>query len=144
MEYDPSQLPARVAAKISIDDNGCWMWTAYVSVYGYGRLRYETKNYPAHRFTYQWFVGEVEPGLDVDHLCRVRACCNPAHLEAVTRRENLLRGLTIPAMHAAKTECKSGHPFDATNTRIDPATGDRKCRACDKRNQQRYRDRRAA
>ena len=78
----------------------------------------------------------------MDPLCRVRHCCNPEHLEPVTRRVNLLRGETIPARNAAKIECNSGHAFDAANTRIDPATGDRKCRACDKRNQQRYRDHR--
>jgi hypothetical protein len=128
-------------SKIVVDERGCWIWTASKTIGGYGHLTFQSERRYAHRFAYELLVAPVPKHLDVDHLCRVRACCNPDHLEPVTRRENLLRGDTIPARNAAKTACHRGHPFDAANLRVDPKTGDRKCRACDKENQQRYRDR---
>ncbi|MBO0885095.1 MAG: HNH endonuclease [Mycobacterium sp.] len=84
--------------------------------------------HPAHRIAYTWLVGPIPEGFDLDHLCRVRSCVNPAHLEPVPRRTNLLRGRTIPAANAAKTHCPHGHPYDDTNT-VRNKTG-RLCLAC--------------
>ncbi|KAB2977369.1 HNH endonuclease [Streptomyces sp. SS1-1] len=70
----------------------------------------------AHRVAYQEIVGPIPEGLQLDHLCRVRHCVNPAHLEPVTSRENTLRGENLVAINAAKTHCKRGHLFDAANT----------------------------
>ena len=88
----------------------------------------------AHRIAYEKANGPIPAGMQIDHLCRNRACVNPSHLEAVTQRENLLRGTGTPAKNAAKTQCKHGHPFDATNTYVKP-NGSRQCRACARRYQ---------
>jgi hypothetical protein len=115
--------------------DGCWLWTAALSQAGYGAFGAERVNgrnrfVHAHRFAYELLVGPIPEGLQLDHLCRNRACCNPAHLEPVTLRENLMRGNTVAARNSIKTHCKHGHPFDLENTRIDPRTGNRACWTC--------------
>lgn len=77
--------------KYEIDENGCWIWKGYVAKHGYG---YQGR-VPAHRAVYIEHRGVIPPGLDLDHLCRVRACVNPDHLEPVTRAENLRRGKNV-------------------------------------------------
>ena len=89
---------------------------------------------------YIYAVGEIPDGLSIDHLCRNRRCCNPAHLEAVTNRENLLRGPTTQASrNAVKTHCINGHEFTEANTyyRKDGRT----CRTCSMLNMRKYRSR---
>ena len=83
----------------------------------------------AHRVVWSLTNGPIPDGLVLDHLCRNRACCNPAHMEPVTIGENVMRGETIPARNAAKTECGNGHPFDPENTYIS-TRGARVCRRC--------------
>lgn len=123
-------LPTRVVKRLAIDaETGCWLWLGARSRDGYGRIQDNGKPREMHRWMLEHFRGPIGPGLSVDHLCRVRACCNPAHLEAVTHRTNILRGNTTPGRNAAKTECIRGHPFDETNTRIR-SNGWRVCRAC--------------
>ena len=113
------------------DPGGCWMWVAACTRGGYGHFQLGGRWVRAHRFSYEALVGPIPPGLQIDHLCRVRACVNPAHLEPVTCRENLLRGDTLTARNAAKTHCPQGHSYDEANTYIR-STGGRNCRACDR------------
>jgi len=87
------------------------------------------KNKVAHRISYELLKGDIPEGLDLDHLCRNRGCVNPDHLEPVTRKENLLRGNTIPAKHARKTHCPQGHEYTKGNTFISKS-GSRHCRKC--------------
>lgn len=83
----------------------------------------------AHRWAYEAFVGPIPEGLDIDHLCRVRNRCEPSHLEAVTHRENLGRGVNmIWGERAARTSCPSGHAYDTGNTLRH--RGRRYCRSC--------------
>lgn len=96
----------RFTAKVAPRADGCWIWTAAVDkTTGYGKFHADGHTVNAHRFAYETFVGPVPAGLDLDHLCRVRSCVKPAHLEPVTRRENLMRGDTLAAAHAAGDDC---------------------------------------
>lgn len=108
----------------------CWIWTDKPAVNGYAKFEWEQGEVYAHRFVYELLVGPIPEGLDLDHLCRVRNCVNPAHLEPVTGRVNTLRGYSPSAQHARQTHCRHGHPFDEANTRID-RHGWRICRACE-------------
>jgi hypothetical protein len=82
----------RFAKKVEVADSGCWLWTASTNEGGYGHFWRGPDDWMvAHRFSYEHFVGPIPEGLDLDHLCRVRHCVNPEHLEPVTRRENLRR-----------------------------------------------------
>src|ERR1035437_6508103 len=81
---------------------GCWLWTASTAC-GYGQIKVGKKVVRVHRFAYQLLVGDIPDGLQLDHLCRVLICCNPAHLEPVTNRENVLRGLTARGKSRARS-----------------------------------------
>ena len=111
-------LPLRFWHKVRALENGCWKWTAGQRA-GYGRFRLYGRSGPlvqAHRFAYEHLIGPIPAGLQSDHLCRNRACVNPAHLEPVTPRENVLRGDGLAAREARKTHCPKGHSYDAANT----------------------------
>ena len=125
------------------DPNGCWPWMGSVRKNGYGqifprdglgRLHY------AHRMAYELSKESIPKGLVIDHLCRVRKCCNPAHLRVVTQRVNLLNGKTLQAANAARTECLRGHPFSKQNTYVD-SLGKRCCRVCRRAALRRFRAR---
>lgn len=152
---DP-RLPHRFWEKVSPEPNtGCWLWMGSGTQNGYGQdnggLR---KSRLAHRITYGALVGAIPADHQVDHLCRTPACCNPDHLEAVTRLENVRRGaggmaggMVRGAMQTAKTHCPVGHEYDARNTRVYVdrlgRTG-RYCRACHTASNARRRSRRVA
>jgi hypothetical protein len=91
----------------------------------------------AHRWSYEHFVGPIPEGLHIDHLCRVRRCVNPDHLEPVTPKENYLRGEGPTARNSTKTHCKYGHKFDKSNTSV--YGGRRHCNECGRRRQRKYR-----
>lgn len=111
----------------------CWLWKGSLNQ-GYGQFAFRKKIVRAHRFAYELLVGPIPDRLTLDHLCRVRACVNPDHLEPVTDRENILRGTGLSARNAARTHCKRGHLFDEANTYNNGRR--RRCRAC-KNEQQR-------
>lgn len=113
-----------------VDDDGkCWLWTGPVSPAGYGYLTHQGQSLRAHRFAYELVNGPVPDGLVLDHLCRVRRCVNPAHLEAVTQRVNLMRSPATRAARRLLSTCARGHEFDAANT-YTRRNGTRLCREC--------------
>lgn len=105
--------------------DGCLVWRGALNPKGYGLFYVDNRNALAHRYAYENTNGSVPTGLELDHLCRVRACVNVDHLEAVTHAENMARGA-----HAMKTHCKYGHPYDEVNTYRRPNDGGRDCRIC--------------
>lgn len=123
-----------------IPDAGCWLWTGKIFPNGYGCMRIQRGGvrtaFMAHRVVYQHYVGPIPAGCDLDHLCRVRSCVNPTHLEPVSRKENLRRGGVIESlrsMAAAKNVapfCAKGHAMTPENTYIYPGGQHRACREC--------------
>ncbi|MGW6747602.1 HNH endonuclease signature motif containing protein [Streptomyces sp. NPDC055006] len=118
----------RFLTKVDMTAN-CWTWTASTNPDGYGQFYVGQAKFLAHRWLYERCVGPIPAGTELDHRCRNRACVRPSHLDPVSHRENVLRGVSPTALHAAKTRCVSGHPFDEENTRVT-AQGARRCRTC--------------
>jgi hypothetical protein len=122
---------------------GCWEWIGSLTPQGYGQIsgRPQVKRaLLAHRVSWALANGKVPKGLQLDHLCRNRKCVNPQHLEPVTSRINVLRGISPPAVNARMTKCKRGHALsDAYIWR-----GMRFCRTCRKMKNKLRRDRREA
>lgn len=112
---------------LTVDVDGCWVWQRGRTKNGYGRAA----GVYTHRLAYELAHGPIPDGTEIDHLCRVRACCNPAHLEAVTHAENVARGARAMATH-----CKRGHEYTLANTRLVP--NGRACRACHREYQRAY------
>lgn len=119
----------------------CWLWTGSLTrprPRGYGQLKVNGQSVTAHRFSYETFVGPVPEGMQLDHLCRVRQCVRPDHLEPVTGQVNYLRGVGLPAQQARQTHCKRGHPLSGDNVRMVNGGRSRRCMTC-RRAQQRVR-----
>jgi hypothetical protein len=109
--------------------NDCWIWTGYKINGGYGMVGYNGESVLVHRLIYSIEVGPVSSLLDLDHLCKNRACCNPAHLEPVTHLENVLRGNT-GKHNLTKTCCRHGHEYSDSNTAIITGKNGKPERVC--------------
>jgi hypothetical protein len=123
----------------------CWHWTGSHYPKGYGRATmFGTEG--AHRVAYILANGSIPKGLQIDHLCRVKGCVNPDHLEAVTPAVNTQRGLTPHLITeynrrrgAERTHCPNGHPYSGDNLMVEASTGKRRCRTCRRRQQRDHR-----
>ena len=119
----------RLARLTNKSESGCWIWLGGKQSSGHGKIRIDGKTHQVHRVAFELARGRVPAGLVLDHTCKNPSCINPKHLEPVTQRVNLLRGNTIPALHAAKTHCPCGHPYSGDNLCINNR-GQRVCKAC--------------
>lgn len=138
------------------DPDTCWIWAGSTisnhnkipMVYGQFSIT-KSQKVLAHRYAYELLVGPIPEGMTLDHVksrgCTNTLCVNPAHLEPVTQRENVLRGIGIPAVNIRKTHCKRGHLFDRENTYVYPPSskrsGRRRCNTCFRVLQANYRSR---
>lgn len=112
--------------RYQVADSGCWIWQGAISPNGYGRCG---GNLYVHRVMYELLIGPIPKDLEIDHLCRNRGCINPDHMEPVTRRENMRRGMGLSGINSRKTHCIHGHPFDETNI-YWRKNGKRMCKMC--------------
>lgn len=135
------ELRDRIAKYTHVNpDTGCHEWTAGTDQDGYSQTSIGGRTVRAHRVAYEMAKGPIPEGLQIDHLCRVRHCVNPGHLEAVTQQENIRRGEAGQHMRREGNECPSGHPMEGSNLYVEP-TGRRRCRECGREKVRRYRER---
>lgn len=126
----------RIERLSTYEDRGysslCCVFTGTTNRHGYGQISDRGARWLVHRYVYTQLVGPIPAGMVIDHLCRVPACCNPAHLEVVTQAENIRRGdgpqITRERLSSVRS-CVNGHDFDEANTYIKP-DGNRACRRC--------------
>lgn len=112
-------------------NSGCWLWIGSIRPDGYGQFSVSAgRARVAHIVAWEMYRGPVPEGLELDHLCRVRSCVNPDHLEPVTHRTNLLRGTGASARNVDKTHCPHGHEYTDDNVYFH--RGGRHCRICQK------------
>ena len=115
---------------IPVTESGCWLWFGGCDRGGYGRYSLNGTMVSAHRFSYQTLIDAIPRHLEIDHLCRVRCCVNPAHMEPVTTRENILRGQLPQAVTARTGICSKGHVLSCGGP----------CKQCISLNKKRYRE----
>lgn len=111
---------------------GCWIWDGPTDKDGYGRAKISGKTRRAHRAFYEKFVGPIPFGFEIDHLCNVRRCVNPKHLEAISREMHIRRS-SFGVYQTLKTHCPRGHEYTPDNTIRKPhAPSRRYCRECNR------------
>jgi hypothetical protein len=117
-----------------VDKSGdCWLWTGGQNRNGYGLISFDGRHEVAHRTAWRLSGRILDPSLTLDHLCRVRTCVRPDHLQQVSMRENLMRGNNFAAEYAKRDSCSRGHPYTEANTRyrVRGKYVCRECRQCD-------------
>lgn len=157
VEFGDDRLPDRFWKRVEIKDCGyitpCWVWLGAANNSGYGGFKYHGFSTTAHRFSYIKIHGEIDSSLVVDHMCRVRICVNPNHLQAVTQKQNLSTAIglgekgmvhlrELNKIRQARTHCPKGHEFTEDNTywELRKYGGkSRHCKACRNANVERLR-----
>ena len=125
---------SRVSSTGSVTE--CWLWHGGLDSSGYGLVKHNGRTMGAHRLAYLTLIGPVPDGLVIDHICGVRTCVNPWHMEPVTILENVRRGRS-GQFQKNKTKCKHGHDYLPGNLYVTPL-GKRMCRTCSREASRRY------
>ena len=128
VNFGDPRVPEPLWDKVVISESGCWIRTEGLTDKGYAKLYHDGKRHRAHRLYYTLLAGPIPEGLVLDHLCRVRNCVNPDHLEPVTQLVNVRRGRSGQPQ-LAKTHCPHGHPYSGSNLSIN-SKGGRRCKEC--------------
>jgi hypothetical protein len=129
--FDTRSIEEKLQSYILPEPNsGCWIWSGGITGSGYGMFWFDSKSSLAHRSSYEFYKGKIPDDMELDHLCRIRCCVNPDHLEPVTSKENLMRGISFSAKNAKKTHCIRGHEFTKENTRLWVSKNGKKLRIC--------------
>jgi len=142
--WQPQSVEERFDEKwMPVPWTGCWLWTASLDGHGYGQFNKVLSNgkwgsSKAYKFSYERAKGPVPDGLQIDHLCRERSCVNPDHLEAVTQKENILRGTSPAAMNLRKNHCSKGHEWTEDNVALYKGRRGRMCKQCNRDSANRY------
>ena len=139
-----SLLPLRFWRKVHAAPNGCWVWIGAQTNRGYGTAwmpHHNPQRASAHRLTYEIWADTIPASLEIDHLCRNKACVNPAHLEAVSHRTNVHRG---DMTKLRVTHCPMGHEYAGANLYIRPDNGNRDCKRCQRKRNRRWEARQKA
>ncbi|PXH62351.1 HNH endonuclease signature motif containing protein [Klebsiella variicola] len=126
----PASTESRLLSKVEKDlETGCWIFTGSRLPSGYGILWNGARPTGAHRISFQLYKGEIPAGKEIDHICNNRSCVNPAHLQAISHKENIHKSSTLMGVNARKSHCKRGHPLNGENLHITPL-GARQCKEC--------------
>jgi len=130
----PQFKTERISSSVIVDFvTDCWLWNRSLNTHGYGQISINGKFYSAHRASYTHFVDVIPAHLHLDHLCRVRCCVNPNHLEPVTQAENNRRAL-LAQNPRHETTCKNGHE----RTEARDKRGYRYCVQCHREDVKKY------
>lgn len=129
MAHDKLTVIDRFMSKVEIvTESGCWIWMGFLDKGGYGSFDFAGKKIKHPKAAWTVLRGKIPPGLEPDHLCRVRCCVNPDHMELVTHRINCQRG-NAGKHFSDRTHCPKGHPYSGDNLSIKKS-GARRCMAC--------------
>jgi len=129
-----NELPQTIQERIiPLTESGCWIWMGWVNDSGYGMIRRQKNNVKehirVHRYVYELLNEPIPKNMTIDHLCRVRLCVNPHHMEIVSPVENVMRGESRAAKAARRDTCAKGHPYTLLNF-VARSDGYRGCRIC--------------
>ena len=127
-------LPERIQERIYPEPfSGCWLWIGYVGTNGYGVICRTSGPQYVHRIVYELLFGPLPEGLHLHHTCETRSCCNPRHLEIVTRSQHVARTPTHRSQTMkVRTHCSNGHPRTPENVYYHSSAQSYECRICNR------------
>ena len=138
-------LDERFWMKVNCDSiDQCWEWLGSKNIRsGYGEILVNSNKIHAHRIAYMLEVAPIPKGKEIHHKCENRACVNPWHLQAVSRREHIinLSPNHLAYKYALRTHCNNGHEFTPENTMMRTDGIGRRCRVCHSETRRLFRER---